>query len=269
MKEFSQIENEAIKDLLYRIADDDLVLGHRNSEWTGIGPILEEDIAFSSMAQDKLGYAQAIYTILNEMGEADPDTLAFNRGAGVSEKIVSENSETKFKCCHFVEYPIGEYDFSLMRHFLFDYAEAVRYEMLTNSTFEPIAQLAKKFRGEIRYHVMHAHTWIKQLGQGSEESKARMQSALNECFPLALGIFEPSQYEDALIEADIFPGEKRLQEIWLEEITPVIAEAGLEMPDVTKIEPAYGGRKGFHTEYLKPMLDEMTEVYRIDPSAEW
>ena len=79
MKDFSQIQTSAIKDLLYRIADDDLVLGHRNSEWTGIGPILEEDIAFSSMAQDKLGYAQAIYTILNEMGEADPDTLAFNR----------------------------------------------------------------------------------------------------------------------------------------------------------------------------------------------
>ena len=123
-----------------------------------------------------------------------------------------------------------------MRHFLFDYAEAVRYEMLTNSSFEPIAQLAKKFRGEIRYHVMHAHTWIKQLGQGSEESKARMQSALNECFPLALGIFEPSEYEDTLIEADIFPGEKRLQEIWLEEITPVIAEAGLEMPDINKAQ---------------------------------
>jgi len=271
MKEFSQIQNEAIKDLLYRIADDDLVLGHRNSEWTGIGPILEEDIAFSSMAQDKLGYAQAIYTILNEMGEADPDTLAFNRGAGVSEKIVSENGESEdlFKCCHFVEYPIGEYDFSLMRHFLFDYAEAVRYEMLMHSTFEPLANLAKKFRGEIRYHVMHAHTWIKQLGQGSEESKARMQSALNECFPLALGIFEPSQYEDALIEAGVFPGEDKLREEWLNQIIPVIKEAGLEMPDVDNIEAVYGGRKGFHTEYLKPMLDEMTEVYRIDPSAEW
>jgi ring-1,2-phenylacetyl-CoA epoxidase subunit PaaC len=256
-------QKEAIKDLLYRLADDDLILGHRNSEWTGIGPILEEDIAFSSMAQDKLGYAQAYYTLLNEMGEADPDNLAFNRGDS------GDSNESLYKCCHFVEYPIGEYDFSLMRHFLFDYAEAIRMEMLINSSFEPLANLAKKFRGEVRYHIMHAHTWIKQLGHGNEESKARMQSALNECMPLALGIFEPSEYENTLIEAGIFPGEEKLKQVWLEQITPVIAEAGLEMPDLNSIEPAYGGRKGFHTEYLKPLLDEMTEVYRIDPSAEW
>lgn len=258
-----QIQKEAIKDLLYRLADDDLILGHRNSEWTGIGPILEEDIAFSSMAQDKLGYAQAYYTILNELGEADPDTLAFNRGGGI------EVNDSLYKCCHFVEYPIGEYDFSLMRHFLFDYAEAIRMEMLINSTFEPLANLAKKFRGEVRYHIMHAHTWIKQLGHGNEESKARMQSALNECMPLALGIFEPPEYENTLIQAGIFSGEEKLKQVWLDQITPVIKEAGLEMHDLNSIEPAYGGRKGFHTEYLKPLLDEMTEVYRIDPSAEW
>ena len=263
MKELSQIEKDAVKDLLFRIADDDLILGHRNSEWTGIGPILEEDIAFSSMAQDKLGYAQAYYTILNEMGEADPDTLAFNRSG------TGEVNEKLYKCCHFTEYPIGEYDFSLMRHFLFYYSEAIRMEMLMHSTFEPLANLAKKFRGEIRYHIMHAHTWIKQLGHGSEESRARMQSALNECMPLALGIFEQSEYEDTLIEGGIFPGEDKLKEVWLEQITPVIAESALEMPDVNTIEVSNGGRKGFHTEYLKPLLEEMTEVYRIDPEAEW
>lgn len=258
-----QIQKEAIIDLLYRIADDDLILGHRNSEWTGIGPILEEDIAFSSMAQDKLGYAQAYYTVLHEMGEAEPDNLAFNRVS------VSETNENLYKCCHFVEYPIGEYDFSLMRHFLFDYAEAIRMEMLVKSSFEPLANLAKKFRGEVRYHIMHAHTWIKQLGHGNEESRARMQSALNECMPLALGIFEPSEYENVLIEAGIFPGEEKLKQVWLEQITPVIAESNLQMPDLIAIEPSNGGRKGFHTEYLKPLLEEMTEVYRIDPSAEW
>src|SRR2546422_1011522 len=97
---------EAIKDLLFRMADDALVLGHRNSEWTGLGPILEEDIAFSSMAQDKIGHAQALYIILNEeFGEPIPD------------KLVYERNEKDFKCCHFVEMPIGEYDFSLVRHF--------------------------------------------------------------------------------------------------------------------------------------------------------
>ncbi|MFZ1461703.1 MAG: Phenylacetic acid catabolic protein, partial [Ignavibacteria bacterium] len=111
----------AIKDLIFRMADDQLILGHRNSEWTGLGPILEEDIAFSSMAQDKLGHSQALFQILSRMGETDPDSLAFGR------------KENKMKCCHLVEYPIGEYDFSLMRHFLFDESEALRFDMLRNS----------------------------------------------------------------------------------------------------------------------------------------
>ena len=255
--EFSEIQISAVKDLLFRMADDELILGHRNSEWTGLGPILEEDIAFSSMAQDKIGHAQALYEILHKHGEADTDTIAFTR------------NEKDFKCCHIVEYPIGDYDFSLMRHFLFDTSEALRFDMLSDSAFEPVANVAKKFRGEIKYHTMHADIWINQLGNSNEESKARMQSALNECFPLALGIFEPNDYEDILAEAKIFPGEKILQVQWLEKINPVLEKANLKLPDLNSMVPAYGGRKGFHTEYLQPLLNEMTEVYSIDPNAEW
>ncbi|HRG87370.1 MAG TPA: phenylacetate-CoA oxygenase subunit PaaC, partial [Chitinophagales bacterium] len=138
------MKTDAIKNLLFKMADDALVIGHRNSEWTGIGPMLEEDLAFSSMAQDKIGHAQALYTILNQVfGEADADTLAFKR------------EENTFKCCQFVELPIGEYDFSIVRQFLFDHAELLRYDMLTQSSFQPVAQLAKKVKGEIKYHVMH------------------------------------------------------------------------------------------------------------------
>jgi len=253
----SKSEIEAVKDLIYRMADDELILGHRNSEWTGLGPILEEDIAFSSMAQDKLGHAQALYQILNKLGDADPDTLAFGR------------KEKDMKCCHLVEYPIGEYDFSLMRHFLFDEAEALRFEMLSKSSFEDLANVAKKFRGELKYHTMHAEIWIEQLANGNEESKARMQSSLNECFPLALGIFEPSEFEDILISSNIFQGEKVLMESWLLKIEEILEKANLKIPDVSTLTPVYGGRKGYHTEYLKPLLDEMTEVYCIDPEAEW
>jgi len=248
---------KAIKDLLFRIADDELILGHRNSEWTGLGPILEEDIAFSSMAQDKLGHALALYTVLNKTGESDPDTLAFAR------------KENEMKCCHLVEYPIGDYAFSLIRHFLFDEAEALRFEMLANSSFEELANVAKKFRGELKYHTMHAETWINQLGNSNEESLARMQSALNECFPLALGIFEQSDYDNILNEANIFAGERILQENWFQRIEKVLEKANLKLPDINSVTPSYGGRKGYHTEYLQPLLDEMTEVYSIDPNAEW
>lgn len=253
----SETKKDAIKDLLFRIADDQLIIGHRNSEWTGLGPILEEDIAFSSMAQDKLGHALAVYTLLHELGEKDPDSLAFGR------------EEKQYKCCHFVEYPIGEYDFSLMRHFLFDSAEAIRFAMLSASAFEPLAKLARKFRGELRYHTMHADTWIMQLGGANEESRARMQSALYECLPLALGIFEPGNFEEELSASGVFPGEAVLQEEWLKHIETVLEPAGLKLQDVSSLKPSYGGRNGFHTEHLKPLLEEMTEVYKIDPAAEW
>lgn len=251
------MNQEAVKDLLFRMADDALIIGHRNSEWTGIGPVLEEDIAFSSMAQDKIGHAQAIYNILHTIfGEADPDKLAFMR------------DEKEMKSCHLVEMPIGDYAFSIVRQFLFDHAEAIRYGMMAESSFQPMAQLAKKVRGEIKYHVLHGDTWLKQLGQGTEESKARMQTALNEAYPLAMGIFEESEFETELNKDGIFPGEAELKKAWMEKVNPILEEAGLKIPDM-KGDEGIGGRKGYHTEHLQPMLNEMTEVYRLDPAAEW
>ena len=252
------MNNQALKDLLYKMADDALIIGHRNSEWTGIGPMLEEDLAFSSMAQDKIGHAKALYQIMHEiLGEPEPDKVAFLR----EEKL--------FKCCQFVELPIGEYDFSLVRQFLFDHAEAVRYEMLTSSSFQPLALLAKKVKGEIKYHVMHADTFLKQLGTGNEESHARMQSALNYAMPYAMGIFEKSEFENDLITSQVFAGEEALKAKWLEKIKPVITAAGLQLPVVVEDKIVYGGRRGFHSEYLKTLMDEMCEVVRTDPGAEW
>ncbi|MDW8273614.1 MAG: 1,2-phenylacetyl-CoA epoxidase subunit PaaC [Chitinophagales bacterium] len=249
---------DALKDLIFKMADDALIIGHRNSEWTGIGPMLEEDLAFSSMAQDKIGHSLALYRILQEhLDQPDPDTLAFKRPA------------RDFKCCQFVELPIGEYDFSLVRHFLFDSAELIRYEMLSHSSFSPLAQLASKIKSEIKYHVMHADTLLKQLGRGSEEANARLQSALNYSWPYALGIFEESQFENNLIASGIFEGEKVLRERWLERISAIVQAAGLVLPEIEEHKIVYGGRKGFHSEYLQPLLDEMTEVTSSDPEAVW
>ncbi len=247
----------ALSDLLLRIADDELILAHRHSEWTGMGPLLEEDIAFSSIAQDKLGHAQAIYRINQELcGGAPPDVIAFQR------------EERDLKCSQFVELPNGEYDFSLMRHFLFDAAEFHRYSLLAASSVEPLANLSRKIHGELKYHLYHGKTWVEQLAaNGSEESKARMASALNEAWPFALGMFEPGIDEQALTSEGIFAGEAVLQEMWLEFVANVLTDAGLSIP--SNVSPVLGGRKGFHTEHLGPLLLEMTEVVRIDPTAEW
>jgi ring-1,2-phenylacetyl-CoA epoxidase subunit PaaC len=254
---FTDTQISAIKELLFKIADDELIIGHRNSEWTGLGPILEEDIAFSSIAQDKLGQSLAFYSLLNELGEKTPDELAFSK------------NENEFKCCHLAEYPNGEYDFSLVRHFLFSHAESLRFQMLADSSFEPIANIAKKLKGEIKYHIMHADTWIKQLGSGTEESNSRIQKALNDTFNSALGIFEPGDFENELAEMKVFEGEKVLRDKWIETIKPIIESSNLKLPDVSSWKPSYGGRKGKHTEYLQPLLNEMAEVFRIDPEAEW
>ncbi|WP_162427036.1 1,2-phenylacetyl-CoA epoxidase subunit PaaC [Pontibacter pudoricolor] len=251
------MNEQAIKDLLYKLADDQLILGHRNSEWTGFGPILEEDIAFSSMAQDKIGHSLAFYTLLQELGEAEPDTVAFTRNAN------------QFHNSHLVELPNGEYDFSLIRHFLYDNAEIIRFEMLSQSSYEPIAKVATKLKGEVKYHVLHANTWIKNLGSSTEEAILRLQSSLNEAMPYALAMFEKSNYEQELIDAGVYAGEEAVKAEWLKRIQAVIEKTDLKLPDLTTIEPKFGGRYGEHTEHLQPLLDEMAEVFKIDPTAEW
>lgn len=247
----------AIKDLLYKLADDQLILGHRNSEWTGFGPILEEDIAFSSMAQDKIGHSLAFYTLLHELGESEPDTVAFTRNAN------------QFHNNQLVELPNGEYDFSLIRHFLYDNAEIIRFEMLAQSSYEPIAKVATKLKGEVKYHVLHANTWIKNLGSSTEEAILRLQSSLNEALPYALGMFEQSKYEQELIDAGIYGGEEAVKAEWLKRIQAVIEKTDLKLPNLESITPTFGGRYGEHTEHLQPLLDEMAEVFKIDPTAEW
>ncbi|QOI97514.1 MAG: phenylacetate-CoA oxygenase subunit PaaC [Flammeovirgaceae bacterium] len=251
------MNNAALKELLYKMADDQLILGHRNSEWTGMGPLLEEDIAFSSMAQDKIGQSHALYQLLHQLGEQEPDTVAFTRNAG------------QFHNCILVELPNGEYDFSLIRHFLYDTAEALRFEMLTRSSYKPLAELAVKVRAELRYHTLHANTWVKQLGSATEESVSRLQLALQQALPHALGIFEPSPYEQDLITQGIFGGEDILQEKWMKQIDLVLSQTQLSLPDWKLLKPVYGGRLGKHSEHLQPLLDEMSEVFGIDPTAEW
>lgn len=251
------MNQSALKDLLYRIADDQLILGHRNSEWTGMGPLLEEDIAFSSMAQDKIGQSLALYNILHELGEPEPDQTAFMRSA------------PEFHNCIFVELPNGEYDFSLVRHFLYDTALAIRFDMLTASAYDPLAELAAKIRGELKYHTMHANTWIRQLGTATEESVGRLQSSLDFALPYALGMFEESEYEHALKEEKISEGEAILRDRWQQQITSILEPTRLVLPPWVNMKPVIGGRAGKHSEHLQPLLDEMSEVFRIDPNAEW
>lgn len=249
----------ALKDLLFRIADDALIIGHRTSEWTGFGPILEEDIAFSSMAQNEIGQAQSYYTLLHEWGEADPDTLAFLR------------FPREYKNAIFVELPIGDYAFSLARHFLYDFAKEARLRSLVKCAYKPLANLALKIQREQKYHLMHAKAMVVRLGNGTEESRLRMQSAFNEAYPAAWGLFEATDAEQTLAEHNLQEPENVIASVWLELIEPILAEAKITLPDANTFDPKahYGGRKGYHTDALDALVDEMTAVIRLDPAAAW
>ncbi|MCS6904853.1 MAG: 1,2-phenylacetyl-CoA epoxidase subunit PaaC [Bacteroidia bacterium] len=248
---------EALKNLLYRLADDFLIMGHRDSEWIGLGPILEEDIAFASMAQDKVGYSLSFYTLLHELGEADPDTIAFKREA------------IHFKCAQFVEMPIQDYAFSLIRHFFFDYAADTRIQALKNSSYDKLRDLANKISRELKYHCMHAKTMVTQIAKGNEDGNSRLQEAVNTAFPMALSLFEPTEFCEELAQAGICPTEASLQKEWLQRITPLLIEASLSLPQVPEPNPYYGGRKGYHTDYLDELIQEMTAVIRLEPEAVW
>ncbi len=247
---------QAIKDLLFKIADDQLILGHRSSEWIGLGPLLEEDIAFASKAQDKVGQSLAFYRLLETLGEPEPDITAFSR------KSVEFHNST------FVELPNGEFDFSIIRLFLFDTAEHIRFEALAQSSYQPLNNLANKLKGESIYHIMHANEWIKQLGN-ADDTVERMQRELDYALPYALGVFEPSKFEEELISDNIFSGEKALQVLWQEKIGSILKDTQLVLPSFDGLVPEYGGRYGKHTEHLQPLLSEMGEVIQSDPNADW
>ena len=141
--------------------------------------------------------------------------------------------------------------------------------MLSESSYQPLAELSRKIRAELRYHTLHANTWMKQLGSATEESISRLQKSLDYALPFALGMFEESPYEKEIILSGIFGGELSLKERWMKKVEEIIKQTSLTLSDWRLIMPVNGGRTGKHTEHLQPLLDEMSEVLRIDPSAEW
>lgn len=249
------MENTALKELLYKIADNQLIYGHRNSEWIGLGPLLEEDISFASIAQDKVGHSRVLYNLLNTLGEADADTLAFMRNAG------------QFHNCTLVELPARDYELALMRHFLFDEAESVLFEALRASTNPDLAAFAAKFSGEIKYHTLHARSMVKRLLSGSDEAREKMTEAFHQLWPYCGGLFETSPYEAELTAQGIVLSEAELQKRWISTVSDFLRPLGIDLDPALLSQQ--GGRQGRHTEYLQPLLDEMSEVFRLDPTAEW
>lgn len=247
---------EPLQTLLFALADDELLVGHRASEWTGLGPILEADLALSSIAQDEMGHALLFLGLLHELGEATPDALAFGRGPA------------EFLNAILCELPRGDWGETLMRHFLYDLAEQVRLEALAASSYEPLAAVAQKIRPEEKYHLLHGTTWLRRLGRGTGESRTRLQTALDALLPYALGLWEPLPGEETLVADGIMPPSAHLRERWWQAVVSALGDT-FTLPNLSSIEPINGGRRGHHREHLTQLLDAMQLLHVQFPGARW
>ena len=217
--------------------------------------MVEEDSAFSNISQDELGHSLVWYTISEQLTGKSPDAMAFER------------EWNDYTSCRFVTYPKGDFAYTVVRQYLFDAAEQVRLSAFAKSSYLPIKEASAKILREEAYHLMHSQGLLERLGDATEESHRRMQAAVDEAFPQALGMFEPLEHEDELISAGVFAGNSSLQSEWLKNVVPVLTNASLAVP-VTAL-PDVGGRWMKHTQHLKQLVDDLQAVYQIAPGAKW
>ena len=244
----------AVRALLLAMADDELVLGHRHSEWTGFAPDIESDVAMSSIAQEEIGHARVFYDQIAALDGTSADRLAFGR--------------TPETFCNAVltERPNGDWAFSIVRAWLYDHADAERLQAVAASG--PFAALAKTLLREEKYHLLFSDAWLERLARGGDEASGRVQRALDAAWPDALGLFESTPdttHLSAVGALAATPDEQ--QGRWESRVRPRLDALGLRPP--VGAAPMRGGRYGRHLPDLGMLLMEMTSVWRSDPEARW
>ena len=242
--------------LLLSMADDEFVIGFSDSEWTGIAPILEEDVAMSSLAQDELGHAQALYQLLAQLRDdgKDVDAIAYDR------------TPDEYRHARLLDHGRGDWAMTIARRYLYDTADAARLEAIAASSFTPLRELVDKIRREERYHVMHATAWFERLADRDGEPRNRLLAALDELAPDAATVFTPLDDEASLVEAGVVADPMAAIEArWRASITPTFVAHGLPMPPEADLRD---GRTR-HGEPFRWLWSEFTMVRRDDPVAAW
>ena len=282
--------------LLLALADDELIIGHRHSQWTGWAPYLEEDLAFSSIAQDEMAHARLLYALAGEMTGRGEDELALGR--------LPEDYRNAVLC----ERPNREWGFSVARQYLYDTADAIRVEALCDSSWPELAEVMNVVRLEERYHLDHAQAWFERLANGPATARQRLADGFSEAMGEALGVFEPLPGEDELVSSGVLLRSNReMLGRWLGqvgdareavsldfvlerhgapvgEMVPTAAgefEHGgreLTVPGLVRRDGRWlhegafagaGGRRGRHSEDFAPLWEDLTGLYRAHPGATW
>ena len=277
--------SDSLVSLVTALADDELILGHRHSEWTGFAPHLEEDVAFSSIAQDEIGHASACYALAASVTGDDADRLALGR-----EKSEYHNAVI-------CERANRDWAYTLARHWLYDHADEVRLEALSDSASSDLAALVEKMRREERYHLIHADLWIKRVTRGPVEGRTKLVDAISHAWPEALDVFEPIELEDEAVKEGWLPTpSSELRQRFVARATAALDELRLpthidshatdgaefvasssgdliateESGDRSEVgERKGGGRRGRRSEDFDALWEDMTAMFRTDPGASW
>src|SRR5947209_14634156 len=224
-------------NLVLRRADDALILGHRLSEWCGHAPMVEEDIALANIALDLIGQARSLY-----------DYAAQVEGSGLGEDHFAYRREQhQYRNCLLVEQPNGDFATTIVRQVLFSAFMDLYWREMLHSRDETLAAIAAKAEKETAYHLRHSGEWLIRLGDGTDESHARAEAALDELWTYTGELFEAGEVEAGLARSGIAPDASTLREPWQMRLPPVLSEAVVSVRATRFMQS--GGRSGRHGEH--------------------
>ena len=244
-------------EYLLRLGDDALILGQQLGLWTGHGPVLEEDIALTNIGLDQIGQARAWLTLSGKVEglDRDEDRLAYFR------------DRSEFRNALLCERPNGHFGDTIARQFLFDAYAVGLHESLCHSNDDNIAAIARKSAKESAYHLRHSRAWMLRLGDGTEESRDKVQQSLIDLLPYVGDLFHSDSVTQAAVAEGWGPDPASLRDGWNAHVESMLSMSGLKRPDSVPEQP--GGRIGRHTEQLSHLLAEMQVLPRTYPDAQW
>jgi ring-1,2-phenylacetyl-CoA epoxidase subunit PaaC len=240
-----------------RRADDALILGHRLSEWCGHAPMLEEDMALANIALDLLGQARELYGYAAKVEGEDND----------EDKLAYLRDVRQYRNLLLAEQPNGDFARTVARQFFYSAFADLYWRAMMTSADPTLAAIAARSEKESAYHLRHASEWIVRLGDGTEESHRRVQTAVDDLWSFTGEMFATDDSERGLIEAGIAADPAGLHSRWLQTVTDVIDEATLVMSKNDWMQQ--GGRSGRHSEHLGHLLSELQSMQRTFPGVTW
>lgn len=262
------------------LADNALIIGHRLSEWCGHGPILEQDIALTNTSLDHLGQARSLYQYAAEQVNALPadaeqklfssEALQANIAAGNAideDDLAYLRDAWDFKNVLLAEQPNKDWAYTVARAFYFDVFQYFLFRELMNSSDVTLAAIAEKSIKEAEYHKRWSSEWVIRLGDGTEESHVRMQTAINDLWPYTGELFKMNKTEAVMLAAGIGADLESVKLLWHKEIAAVLEQATMSMPAQGWMHE--GGKEGIHSEHLGYILAELQFMQRAYPNHEW